>query len=525
MPVARRSHHLVRLFRLLALTAAPLAVELFAPAMSTAHAAEAKSADTSSSMPARSGKSKKELKSAHRHRAIAMVGDERESRHSSTTDVKVNVHIDGKKRDATREPARDRDEMAEKAERAAADAAEAKPAKKERIVDVQVESPRRERDREHVRHVGKEAHVGRGDHAVEPDSSPKVEAALDPTIHFVPMSATTLTPIDVSVDVKTSGDKPVEKKTTKRATVDDGIAPQLLHKLEDKPIDPPANQGADKASDKPSDKRDKKKTKREKTCLSSAIDVMRGVEEEKVALTKCDGEIAPGAVELMSILVRPSSASRPIASLPELVKTKGPDIAPGVKRIDGALVSHLEKVVEHFASKKDEMPRVFVISGYRPGSKGSFHQSGKALDFRIDGVKNEDLVAYCKTLTDVGCGYYPNSSFVHMDARAPGTGHVAWIDASGPGESPNYVAAWPIPADKKSAAKDSDEAVAKNDVDSDDASDADAKSSQPTKPAKLAKHVGIFDLPPLPSEEHAADPEAISDMAQPAADVAVPADE
>jgi hypothetical protein len=518
MPVARRSNVLVRirLFRLFALTAAPLAVELFAPALSTAHAAEATPSSTTSSSAAKSTKPKKESKApAHRHRATAIASEANreahESRHS-TTDVKVDVHIDGNKRRVASTSGNA--EMADKAEKAADAVLEAKPGKKkDAIVDVEVE-PSRE---QHARRAPKDLHVGRGDHAVEPEHSPKIEAALDPTIHFVPMSATTLSPIDVSVDVKTS-DKPETKRVQKRVDIDDGIAPQLLHKIEDKPID--------KGSDK-SDKKSPKNKKAEKTCLSSAIDVMRGVEEEKIALTKCDGELAPGALERMSILVRPSSASRPIASLDELIKSKGPDVAPGVKRIDGALVSHLERVIEHFsktALKKDETPRVFVISGYRPGSKGSFHQSGKALDFRIDGVKNEELVAYCKTLSDVGCGYYPNSSFVHMDVRAPGTGHVAWIDASGPGESPDYVAAWPIPADKKGEKKDSEEAIAKNDAEPDgtrgDAAPVDAKASKSTR-----KHVGIFDMPPLPAEEHAADPEAISDMAQPAADVAVPNDE
>jgi hypothetical protein len=60
------------------------------------------------------------------------------------------------------------------------------------------------------------------------------------------------------------------------------------------------------------------------------------------------------------------------------------------------------------------------------------------------GVSNEQLVAYCRNVSDTGCGYYPNSSFVHLDVRAPRTGHVYWIDASGPGESPRYVAAWPL---------------------------------------------------------------------------------
>jgi hypothetical protein len=522
MPVARRSRpirHVSRLFRLFALTAAPLAVELFAPVV--AHAAESTPSSTSSpKKDAKSSSSKKESKTtpAHRHRATAMANEhdrDRDRGHHST-DVKVDVHIDGsgKKRVTP----------------------EARP-KKERIVDVEVEPPQREqereRDREHARRVSKEAHVGRGEHAVEPDRSPKVEATLDPTIHFVPMSATTLTPIDVSVDVKTSGDdKPAKKsdKADKAAKPDpsDGIAPQLLRKIEDKPID-------GKTTPAGKSKKDKKV---ESKCLNSAIDVFRGVEEEKVALTKCNGELAPGAVELMSILVRPGSASRPIASLDELMKEhtkEGGEIAPGVKRIDGALVRHLQQVIEHFAhraaagvAKKDQAPRVFVISGYRPGSKGSFHQSGKALDFRLDGVKNEDLVAFCKTLPDVGCGYYPNSSFVHMDVRAPGTGHVAWIDASGPGESPNYVASWPPPADKMDRKANKSD-LADNEPESESIVDAAATSAidakAPKTVASRGKHVGPFDLPPLPDEERAADPEAVSDMSQPAADIPASNDE
>ena len=84
-----------------------------------------------------------------------------------------------------------------------------------------------------------------------------------------------------------------------------------------------------------------------------------------------------------------------------------------------------------------------VVSGYRPTSIGSMHATGRAIDFRLEGAKNEDVVAFCKTLTDTGCGFYPNSSFVHLDVRDPGAGHVSWIDASGPGESPRYVSTWP----------------------------------------------------------------------------------
>jgi hypothetical protein len=100
----------------------------------------------------------------------------------------------------------------------------------------------------------------------------------------------------------------------------------------------------------------------------------------------------------------------------------------------------LQRAVDHFRAKK-----VIVVSGYRPSSVGSFHQSGHALDFLLDGVRNEALVAFCRTLEDTGCGYYPNSSFVHMDVRPGGTGHPYWIDSSGPGERAHYVSSWPPP--------------------------------------------------------------------------------
>ena len=62
------------------------------------------------------------------------------------------------------------------------------------------------------------------------------------------------------------------------------------------------------------------------------------------------------------------------------------------------------------------------------------------MDFRVAGTDNEALAAFCKTLPDTGCGYYPNGGFVHMDVRSTGSGHVAWTDVSHPGEPARYVA-------------------------------------------------------------------------------------
>ena len=86
---------------------------------------------------------------------------------------------------------------------------------------------------------------------------------------------------------------------------------------------------------------------------------------------------------------------------------------------------------------------IHIVSGYRPLSKGARHRSGRAIDLRVLGVANEDLFAFCRKLPDAGCGYYPNSTFVHVDVRSLGAGHALWVDVSGPGERAHYVDSWP----------------------------------------------------------------------------------
>lgn len=241
------------------------------------------------------------------------------------------------------------------------------------------------------------------------------------------------------------------------------------------------------------------KPKPEKTCLKTPVEVIRGPEIDKFALTKCDGTVAPLAVEHLSILIRPGSAARPVAPVAELAKKSGPELAHGIRRVDPRLVARIQAVVDHFA-KDGAQPKLSIISGYRPTSVGSMHATGRAIDFRMEGVKNEEVVAFCKTLSDTGCGYYPNSSFVHIDVRDGGAGHVAWIDASGPGESPRYVSAWPPPEPAK------------------------AKESEIKRPAEVLEHTSskrvestrtvLRETPPEPVDEHPAeadDDDGVSD--------------
>lgn len=185
-------------------------------------------------------------------------------------------------------------------------------------------------------------------------------------------------------------------------------------------------------------------------CRKEPVEIVRGPEVDRFELTKCDGTIAPLAIEHLSIMIRPGGAARPTAPVAELARKAGAELAHGVRRVDPRLVERLQSVVDHFG-KPGSPAKVLVISGYRPASIGSMHSTGRAVDFRVDGARNEDVVAFCKTLDDTGCGFYPNSSFVHVDIREKGAGHVSWIDVSGPGETPRYVTSWPPPREGEPA--------------------------------------------------------------------------
>ncbi len=190
-------------------------------------------------------------------------------------------------------------------------------------------------------------------------------------------------------------------------------------------------------------KKGSRKAEPPKPCNGAWVNVDRGgLEAEKMPLVDCKGRPLASSQEHLSVLVRPWGSARPkIAAHEGLPKpdSRG-EIAPGVRLLDTGLLTRLDAIAHHFPGKSFSF-----VSGYRPQSRGSNHQTGRAVDMRVVGVTNEELVAFCRTLHDTGCGYYPNSSFVHVDVRNPGTGSVTWIDASGPGESPRYVSSWPPP--------------------------------------------------------------------------------
>lgn len=80
-----------------------------------------------------------------------------------------------------------------------------------------------------------------------------------------------------------------------------------------------------------------------------------------------------------------------------------------------------------------------IVSGYRARSffEASKHKSSRAVDFSIPGISNEVLRDYLRSIPNVGVGYYPNSSFVHLDVREYS---AYWVDYAGPGEAPRSSA-------------------------------------------------------------------------------------
>ena len=75
-----------------------------------------------------------------------------------------------------------------------------------------------------------------------------------------------------------------------------------------------------------------------------------------------------------------------------------------------------------------------IISAFRipRGRAGSNHGKGRAVDIRLPQVKRGRLLRYLdRSFTAAGIGWYPNSTFVHLDTRRRS---YHWTDRSRPGQ-------------------------------------------------------------------------------------------
>jgi uncharacterized protein YcbK (DUF882 family)/LysM repeat protein len=160
------------------------------------------------------------------------------------------------------------------------------------------------------------------------------------------------------------------------------------------------------------------------------IHLARGSEKLETQLLGRHGKLSPPALAgLSKILHGPS----------------GEKIA-----IDPRLATLIGMVSDHFGGRT-----IRVVSGYRPYSPAQYtphsnHNVGRAMDFAVEGVPNTVVRDFCRSFRNAGVGYYPNSTFVHLDVRS---GKSYWVDYSRPGEPPRYEGSH-APADADEAAGD-----------------------------------------------------------------------
>ncbi|WP_437709482.1 DUF882 domain-containing protein [Sorangium sp. So ce448] len=148
------------------------------------------------------------------------------------------------------------------------------------------------------------------------------------------------------------------------------------------------------------------------------VRLVRGAERLDVQLLTPKGRLVPKALPKLSRLMRAS----PTASI----------------AIDPRLATLIGLVSDHFGGRP-----LRVVSGYRPYSPTQYtphsnHNHGRAVDFMVEGVPNTVVRDFCRGFRNAGVGYYPNSTFVHLDVRSD---KVYWVDYSGPGEAPRYEGA------------------------------------------------------------------------------------
>ncbi len=173
-----------------------------------------------------------------------------------------------------------------------------------------------------------------------------------------------------------------------------------------------------------------------------AVSVVRydGAEFMRQPLIDCQGAITPDTLDKLSVLARPPATPRPDFPLPLEPDEAAPggEWLPKVKLVNPRLIWAVQQIAEAFPNRS-----IFIMSGYRREGHGNYHQQGRALDLYVAGVDNADLFRFCHTLNDVGCGFYPNNKFVHVDVRPFGSHRPAWVDISEPGQPSEYVSSWP----------------------------------------------------------------------------------
>ena len=99
------------------------------------------------------------------------------------------------------------------------------------------------------------------------------------------------------------------------------------------------------------------------------------------------------------------------------------------RKIDQGALALLADVAAQYPGKTIEY--VSVYRGNSEESGTSPHRHGRAIDFRIRGVKPQEIRDYLwRTFRGVGIGWYPEESFIHIDHR-PGEKDISWTFIKG----------------------------------------------------------------------------------------------
>ena len=191
-------------------------------------------------------------------------------------------------------------------------------------------------------------------------------------------------------------------------------------------------------------------------CLQPPVEVARifGPHREESAqlqLTHCDGRPNASALDELTLLARPLRLARPPAGS---AGGSGDLLAEGIRRLDPELLTRLQAIADRFPGK-----RIEIVSGYRPRARRtSRHHHGRALDLRVVGVERNTVSQFARSLPETGVGYYPNSTFTHVDVRGEST---YWVDRSAPGERPDY-GSWPPGGDEMERTRERVLAIARS---------------------------------------------------------------
>jgi len=227
------------------------------------------------------------------------------------------------------------------------------------------------------------------------------------------------------------------------------------------------------------------------------VRIVRGSDHAEIQLLARRDHLVPAALPALNRMLR----FDPTATTTAAGAPTGGHVPP----IDPRLATLIGIVSDHFGGRT-----LHVISGYRPYmptqyTQHSNHNAGKAVDFTIDGVPNTALRDFCRGFRNAGVGYYPNSTFVHLDVRGM---KAYWIDYSRPGERPRY--------DSQSSQSAADESA--SEVETGTAGSSSTQEPTMERPETMVTNPEMPDSLPAPGHKPGATAPTVSPRSLPAPD-------